>query len=218
MNSELSKQERYWDREVKGFDAIYSGEKGKLGRFLDGLFRWDMYARFDYTMKNSEPIAGRTFLDVGCGTGRYALALADRQAQRVLGIDIAEQMVQVSQERAAAVELADRCEFLKTDLLEYEPEDKFDVAIGIGLFDYIRDAVPVLAKMRECVNDRVVVSFPRFWTWRAPLRKIRLALRKCRVYFFTRSRVEKLLEEAGFSRFNIEKIGKLFCVTAFVDS
>jgi SAM-dependent methyltransferase len=216
MNPELDKQRAYWDGAADDFDAIHSGRKGGLAAWADARFRWDMRARFDYTMRRSEPIAGRTFLDVGCGTGRYSIEFAERGAARVVGLDIADNMLRVCRERAQAAKVNDRCEFVRSDLLGYPPGELFHVGIGIGLFDYIRDALPVLVRMRGTVTDRVIVSLPRFWTWRAPVRKIRLALRGCRVFFYRRGRVDALMKKAGFPRVEIEKVGQLWCVTGYV--
>lgn len=216
MNQDLLKQKDYWDREVNDFDSIYARSKSKFDNWIDATFRWDMYARFDYTMENSEPIQGRTFLDVGCGTGRYALEFARRGARRVVGIDIAEKMLAVCEQRAREEHLEDRCTFVHTDLTQYQPETQFDVCIGIGLFDYIREPLPVLIEMREVVNDRAIMSFPRFWTWRAPVRRARLALRGCGVYFYTKGRIDSLLKQAGFRRYSLQQLGQLYCATAFV--
>ncbi len=215
MNNKIPVQKNYWNKEANTFDAIYSHKKSKFGIFLDSIFRWDMYARFDYTMENSQPIQNRTFLDVGCGTGYYSLAFAQRDAKKVIGIDISESMVRICQQRAVKEQLGDRCFFIQTDLIGYQPDGKFDVCIGIGLFDYIKEPLPVLTKMRECVQDKVIMSFPRFWTWRAPVRKIRLGLKQCDVYFYTKAKIDSLLKKAGFKRFNIQKIGQLYCVSAF---
>jgi cyclopropane fatty-acyl-phospholipid synthase-like methyltransferase len=174
-----------------------------------------MYARFEYTMQNSVPIEGRTFLDVGCGTGRYALELARRGARSVVGIDISERMLAVCEQRAREERLQDSCRFVHTDLIQYQPESKLDVCIGIGLFDYVREPLPVLSKMAQVVTDRAIMSFPRFWTWRAPVRKIRLGLRQCDVYFYTKERIDELLHKAGFKQYNLQQVGQLFCVTAF---
>lgn len=216
MNQDLLRQKDYWDREVDDLDSIYARSKSRFSNWIDATFRWDMYARFDYTMENAEPIQGRSFLDVGCGTGRYALEFARRGARRVVGIDIAENMLAVCEKRAREAHLDDRCAFLRTDLTQYTPDEPFDVCIGIGLFDYIREPLPVLSKMREVVTDRAIMSLPRFWTWRAPVRRARLALRGCDVYFYTTGRIDALLKQAGFKRYTLKQVGQLYCVTAFV--
>jgi len=216
MNQDLVNQKNYWDRAVGDFDSIYSHRKSKFDNWIDATFRWDIYARFDYTLAHSEHIAGRAFLDVGCGTGRYAVEFAKRGAARVVGIDIAANMLDVCRQRAHAENVAERCEFAQSDLLAYEPREQADVVIGIGLFDYIRDALPVLSKMRAVVTDRAIVSLPRFWTWRAPVRKARLALQGCQVYFYAREKIDALMKQAGFARYEIDQVGQLWCVTAYV--
>ncbi|MBI5303420.1 MAG: class I SAM-dependent methyltransferase [Chloroflexi bacterium] len=216
MSQELETQKKYWDRTVTDFDSIYSHRKSKFDNWVDATFRWDMYARFDYTMAHSEPIAGRAFLEVGCGTGRYALEYARRGAVRVVGIDIAANMLDVCRERAQTLGVSDRCEWAHSDLLAYAPREKFDVVIGIGLFDYIRDALPVLAKMRQVATDRAIVTLPMLETWRAPVRKVRLALKRVPVYFYSRARVDELMKGAGFGRYEMERIGQLWCVTGYV--
>ena len=71
--------------------------------------------------------------------------------------------------------------------------------------------------MKKTTGEKAIISFPRLWTWRAPIRKIRLGLKGCKVYYYTALGIEKLLAEAGFESFEMEKVGKLFCVTAFVE-
>jgi ubiquinone/menaquinone biosynthesis C-methylase UbiE len=167
-------------------------------------------------MRNSIPIQGRTFLDVGCGAGHYSLEFANKGAQKVVGIDISEKMLDICHRRASELQLNDRCQFLQTDLLEYQPDTKFDVCIGIGLFDYIREPLPVLTKMGEVVQDRIIISLPKFWTWRALVRKVRLTLKGCDVFFYTKEQIDRLLKQAAFKRYTIEEIGQLYCITAYV--
>jgi ubiquinone/menaquinone biosynthesis C-methylase UbiE len=217
MNQELVRQKSFWDEEINNFDSIYSHQKSRFSNLLDRVFRWDMYERFNYTIRNSEPVAGKSFLDVGCGTGRYSLEFVRLGAAKVVGLDIAERMVEACRLRAAEQRASGRASFIQSDLMNYIPDRQFDVAIGIGLFDYIKDALPVIKRMRECVGDRAIMSFPRRWTWRAPVRKARLGLKGCDVYFYTEKDIENLLREAGFARHTIERVGQLYCVTAFVE-
>ena len=215
MTGRLFDQRAYWNREVSSFDSIYSDQKSAASKLLDSLFRWDMYARFDYTLSHVAPIENKSFLDIGCGTGRYALELVRRGARRVVGLDISENMVNVCRERSKEQGYSDKTLFLHTDLLQYNSGGRFDVSIGIGLFDYIRDPLPVLRKMHSHTETCSILSFPRLLTWRAPVRRCRLYLRKCDVFFYTKSRVVHLLKSAGFLNYDMEKIGNLYCVTAY---
>ena len=213
MNKDLKRQNDYWDKEVAAFDAIYSHDKGFLGNLADRSLRWDMYKRFEYTMANSEPIEGRTFLDVGCGTGRYSLEYARRKARLVVGLDISTEMVKTCALRARSLGFADCTRFIHGHLLAFEPNEPFDVTIGIGLFDYIKDPLPVVRRMAQISSDRIIISFPTVWTWKAPVRKVRLGMGDCDVFCYTKAQVALLMTEAGFNRFDIEKIGQLYCVT-----
>lgn len=215
MNEEIVAQRNYWNSEADAFSRIYSHRKSRLSNMLDSVFRKDMYERYVFTIKHCEPIKDRTFLDVGCGNGLYSLELARKGARRVLGIDIAEVMVGLCKQASQKEQLDNVCEFQQTDLLEYKGNEKFDVSFGIGLFDYISDPLPVLTKMRELSKDKVIMAFPRFWTWRAPVRKVRLNARGCDVYFYTRAQIKELMDQAGFKRHEVYRVGKLHCVIGY---
>jgi len=215
VNEEIVAQREYWNNEADAFQRIYTHRKSKLSNVLDSVFRKDMYDRYVFTIKHCEPIPDRTFLDVGCGNGLYSLELARKGARKVLGIDISEVMIGLCKDASAREHLEDRCLFEQTDLLAYEGKTKFDVSFGIGLFDYISNPLPVLTKMRELTTDKAILAFPRYWTWRAPIRKVRLNARGCDVFFYTTSRIKELMDQAGFKRHEVHKVGKLHCVIAY---
>ena len=215
MNNELQAQRAFWNSEADAFQRIYTHRKSKFANTLDQIFRKDMYERFVFTLEHCEPIKGRTFLDVGCGNALYSLELARKGAAKVVGIDISEVMIGLCKQSSENENLTDVCTFIQTDLLDYKPESTFDVSFGIGLFDYISDPLPVLKRMREVSTDKAIMAFPRLWTWRAPIRKVRLARKGCDVFFYSKAKIEKLLRDAGFSRQEIFKVGKLYCVVAY---
>lgn len=214
MSSEIDAQSRFWNAEAEAFSNIYSHDKSRFGRWLDEVFRKDMYERYEFTLKACEPVAGRSFLDVGCGNGLYSVELGRRGAGTVVGLDIAEGMLERCRTAAAAAGVDDRCTFIHSDLLNYEPDTKFDVSFGIGLFDYISDPLPVLTKMRAVTSGTAIMAFPRLGTWRAPVRKVRLTIKGCAVYFYSRKKVDRLIREAGFQNHSVSRVGKLFCVVA----
>jgi ubiquinone/menaquinone biosynthesis C-methylase UbiE len=214
VNNELEVQRNFWNQEADAFERIYSHEKSKLSIALDKIFRKDMYERFVFTIENCEPVAGRSFLDVGCGNGLYSVELGKKGAGRVVGLDISPVMIGRCQQSAQREGLEDRLTFIQTDLLEYTPDSQFDVSYGIGLFDYISDSLPVLTKMREVTRDKAIMAFPRFWTWRAPVRKVRLKMKGCPVFFYTKAKIDGLMKEAGFASWKVTRVGKLHCVVA----
>jgi cyclopropane fatty-acyl-phospholipid synthase-like methyltransferase len=216
LSNEIQAQRAFWNSEADAFQSIYTHRKSKFFNTLDQIFRKDMYERYQFTIANCEPIKGRTFLDVGCGNALYSLELARKGAAKVVGIDISEVMIGLCKKSSDAENLSDRCTFIQTDLLEYNPETKFDVSFGIGLFDYISNPLPVMKRMREVSTDKAIMAFPRLWTWRAPVRKVRLTIKGCDVYFYSAARISQLMKEAGFSRHTMTKVGKLYCVVGYV--
>jgi 2-polyprenyl-3-methyl-5-hydroxy-6-metoxy-1,4-benzoquinol methylase len=210
----IERQARFWDRESQAFDAIYSHRKAALANWLDRVFRRDIYERFQFAVDRSQPIAGQTVLDLGCGSGRYAVTFAEAGASHVLGIDIAPQMLELARNLAAEQGVAARCEFQHNDVLGLDVSSPFDIILAIGLFDYIRDPVPALRRIREMTAGRAIISFPRLLTWRVIPRKMRLTLRGCEVYFYTRAAIRTYLTEAGLDLLEVQRIGKLDCVVA----
>lgn len=111
-----------------------------------------------------------------------------------------------------------RAEIRQANLLDFPTEEMFDIAVAVGVFDYTQDALPVLHKIRKITRSRFLITFPRFWTYRMPIRKIRLGFLGCPVYFYTANRIKVLLREAQFACQLIEPMGAIFCVLATPDS
>ena len=213
-DSETNKVLAYWDRTATSFDAIYTGKKPGWARFLDKSLRRDMYQRFDWVMKNSGDLKGKTVCDLGCGTGRYAIAFAKSGAQRVLGIDGASSMVRQASSLIQQARLQDRAEVLEYPILGCPENEVFDITIAVGVFDYTQDALPFLEKIRRITGSRFLSTFPRYWTYRMPIRKARLGLLGCPVYFYTAKQIRTVHEKAGFVCERIERLGAIFCVLA----
>jgi SAM-dependent methyltransferase len=207
---------RYWNSTAGKFDAIYTGAgKSALARFLDHVLRSDMYARFEWVMEKSGDVRGKTVCDIGCGSGRFVAELAQRGAARVTGVDVAPEMLKLARSLVDRADVERQCEFVLSDILDWKTNRVFDIAIAIGLWDYIADPLQRLIAIRQFTHGTFLSAWPRFWTWRMPVRKLRLQyLRGCPVYFFRKSQVRRLLEQAGFDVLGVETIGQLFCVEA----
>src|SRR5262245_50044922 len=95
-----------------------------------------MRLRYERTLQSCAPVAGRSFLDIGCGPGHYAVQLAQMGARRVLGVDFAPGMIEIARQHAIEAGVADRCEFLVKDFSAHGGE-RFDCAIVMGVMDYI---------------------------------------------------------------------------------
>src|SRR5262245_25156012 len=131
---------QFWNRIAPEVDAIYSGNKAAIGHSVDRWFRADMYGRFEGVMERAEDLGPNSRIcDIGCGSGRFVEALARRGASRILGIDIAPQMIALATHLVAERGVADHCEFWEGDVLDWQGNETFDLTIAIGFRDYIAD-------------------------------------------------------------------------------
>jgi SAM-dependent methyltransferase len=211
----MVKVKKFWNDIAQDFDAIYTGEKkGALARTLDQLFRKDIYQRFDWVMRKAGDVRGQTICDIGCGSGRFVAEFARRGAKRVVGVDVAPNMLKLASDLVAQQGTSSACEFVHADVVDWNTSEKFDTTIAIGLWDYIEHPAERLRIIRSMTGGKFLSAWPRFWTWRMPVRKVRLTIAGCPVYFFRREQVYRLLEDAGFRVESCEVIGKLFCVDA----
>jgi SAM-dependent methyltransferase len=208
--------QRHFQDTVADFDAIYSGQKSPVARWLDLTLRSDMFERFEATLQEVRSLGPVSVLDVGCGNGIYAITLAQSGA-RVTGVDFSEPMIALAVKRAAAAGMSGRCEFLTGDFRLLAFPDQFDCSIAIGVFDYLAEPGPFLTAMRSASRRRIIATFPCRWTYRAPLRKVRLGLQGCPVYFYSEPEVRSLFGSVGAHRVRIRRLGHIFLAVADLD-
>jgi SAM-dependent methyltransferase len=100
--------------------------------------------------------AGRSWLDVGCGTGALSGVIARRmRPARVLGIDTSEGFLAY-----AAKQVRDRCvTFQQGDAqkLPWEP-DQFDAAVSGLVLNFVPDKGRMVAEMRRIVRPGGTVA------------------------------------------------------------
>ena len=96
--------------------------------------------------------------------------------------------------------VGDRCQFQVLDFMAAQPARKYDLAAACGVFDYVQDAEAFLGHMAKYANRVIYGSFPGPVFPRAPIRKVRYALRGCPLHFYSRRDLEKLFGAVGFGR------------------
>lgn len=204
---------QYWNDIANDFDAIYSGNKNPVARNLDRWLRRDIYQRFDWVMREAGDARGMNICDVGCGSGRFVVSLAKRGAQ-VTGVDFAPEMLRLGAQLAEKEGVADRCKYKLSDILDWKTnnDDKFDLVIAIGFWDYVADPLPRLQVIRSLTKTTFLSAWPRAATLRAWIRTVRLKVAGCPVYFYTLPQVEDCLQRAGFRVESHEILGQLHCV------
>ncbi len=204
----------FFDHKARSFDAIYSGEKSFIGRTWDRLTRRNIGDRLSFTLRALEPIAGKKILDVGCGSGRYGVELAKRGAAEIVGIDLSPQMIELARRVAQQAGVAERCRFLQIDIFALGQDEKFDATIAMGLFDYVDRPLELLRHLRPLTGELLIAAFPARLSFRVPFRKLWLNWNGCPVYFFSRSQVQRLAEDAGFECVELVRRGPIYILVA----
>lgn len=187
----------YFDRAARHFDAIYEADQPLAQRLVERLFRRVVIERFHLICTLAPSGSRWTVLDVGCGSGRYALALAEAGAARVVGVDVSATMIELARQRVRGAGLTTRCEFCVAPFAEFRNDETFDVVVATGYFDYLDDPVTDLAHMIRQCRGRIFASFPKRWELRVPIRKLRFMLAGGFVRFYSRREVLALFEAVG---------------------
>ena len=125
-----SEVEKYYDSIAPEYDSLYSGPY------------WELYDALTWrNMCQFLPPAGGKILDIGGGTGRWAIPLA-KMGYKVVLMDISRGMLEVARRKAEAEGLLDRIEIVKADArsMPMFPDHSFDMAIAQGdVLSYCQD-------------------------------------------------------------------------------
>lgn len=195
----------FFDANVAGYDAFYE-EGSALGRWFNRVFRKAVYLRRDEVTALARKHECKTVLDVGCGSGRNTVWWAHHGIERLLGVDISREMIDVACEVARQLNVDDRCRFEHVDFMRSDPNERFDMVVACGVFDYVEDAEPFLRHMARYANKIVYGSFPGWTLVRSPFRKLRYAFQGCPLHFYRRAELERLFDAVGFGRLEIKPV------------
>lgn len=218
MTTEKAKQvESHFHKTYKSFDSFYEEKKGAFGRLIENLFRRSMRLRFEKVIQSAAPYEDKSVLDVGCGAGRYSLALATHGIQNALGIDFAQNMIDQANRHAKELNVDSVCRFVKDDFISMNINESFDHVFAMGVLDYIAEPVAFVQKMINCASKSVMISFPSKGGLMQWLRKLVFKyIKKCPVYFYSQSEVAHIASLAGAQDFKIEKLAKDYFLFIFI--
>jgi 2-polyprenyl-3-methyl-5-hydroxy-6-metoxy-1,4-benzoquinol methylase len=196
----------HFNRHAAEFDALYDSKRQSgLERWLNRKFRSDIVARYEAAIAHVRSIGAKSVLDVGCGPGHYLASLSKIGVPRLVGVDVSEQMIELAQNhpdisKSVAIEL------IPVDYMTWQSDEKFDVVLALGFFDYVRDPIPILEKMHEQATHSVFASFPSQHWFRTPFRWVRRRLQGTRVYFYSEARIRELAAKSGFAGVDITRL------------
>jgi SAM-dependent methyltransferase len=179
----------YFHERAGRFSAFYSSEK--VARLLG---RGPLFDRLRMTVALVDELGARKVLDVGCGSGPLFQPLAERGIS-VVGLDPAPSMV------ARARQAAEACAGLVTvqqrPWEEIDEAGSYDVAVALGVFDYVDDAAELLRRLGTAAN-RVIGSFPSPGM-RLRLRQARYGRRGVGVHGYRKGDLDALARSCGLA-------------------
>lgn len=99
---------------------------------------WRLYEK-EWILRNFPP-GGKTWLDLGCGTGEITTQLALLGASRVIAIDVTPGLVEMVRRRAEIDQVSDRVNAVCGDLTALEPEP-VDIVLSYAVLHHLPDRI-----------------------------------------------------------------------------
>lgn len=199
--------ERFFHGYAAEFDSIYGGRSNPIQRFIDRTFRRSMILRFLKVMDELQDPAMRSVLDIGCGSGRYALEYL-KLGHKVVGIDLAQGMLDLAKKACERSFPQGDFTFVHADYLELPLGEKCDAAVLIGFFDYMPDPLEVFLKLKEETRSLILASFPKAGGLLSVQRKIRYRLRGVPLFFYREEDIRAILQGAALTDYEIIDLGR----------
>lgn len=104
-------------------------------------------------------IAGKVVIDFGCGEGEHAVEMAQKGAQRVIGIDIRDDLLETAKRRAIAAGVEGRCVFSS------QTRELADCIISLDSFEHFEKPADALLVMETLLKSggEALISFGPTW-------------------------------------------------------
>lgn len=120
-----------------------------------GLWAWQRRRETATLTALVGEVRGHAALDLGCGTGFYAVRLADSGARPVVAVDASPEMISAISDP--------RIKTVVGDIASVALERRFGLAILAGVLEFVGDPAAVLINARRHLepDGRIVVLVPR---------------------------------------------------------
>lgn len=187
----------YFETIARDFDAYYDKPKNMIDAFINAwLRRPGLLKRLKIALAISEPRPGMRIFDIGCGSGKYVVECAKKGAD-TWGMDISPEMIRLATQFCEKNNV--KAHLFVGDATR-ELEQGFDVCTVLGVFEYFKDPLPILNNMLATINPngKIIFSVPKLYTFQMPLREAMLNSRNVDCYYYTKSKIAKLLNGGNY--------------------
>jgi 2-polyprenyl-3-methyl-5-hydroxy-6-metoxy-1,4-benzoquinol methylase len=207
----VAQEKEQWQQIAEELGTYYLEEKDALRRAIDKIFRKAMVERANLTLQECRNVKGKRILDIACSTGSMSIQLAKKGAF-VIGVDPSKDAVDKANAKAKEEDLNQTCVFIKDDFAKHVFNQKFDISIALGFFDFTVDPELNIRRMKAVTTEKCLMSFPAKFAFQVPLRLIWSRSRNLPVRFYTKKELKRLFSPS-FSHFKIKNISAgYYCV------
>lgn len=197
--------DRYFDQASDRFSSYYGNE-----RLTRALGRGALFDRLRFAVAKAEELGVRRVLDVGCGSGPLFEPLATR-GMSVTGLEPAPAMLELARAEADKFPAVEVQEGSWEGL---DPKASFDLAVALGIFDYVGDRAADLLTRLGSVAPAVIASFPSPGL-RTEFRKVRYGIRGVQVHGYPKEEISELASVAGLTVADMRPLGRAGYVVHF---
>jgi SAM-dependent methyltransferase len=197
--------ETYFHHRATRFAAFYKSEP--VSRLLG---RGALFDRLRFAVDTATGLSATSVLDVGCGSGPLFAPLAGNGIH-VMGIDPAEAMVALASAEASAY--PGMVEVEQRGWEQLDEVDVFDVAVALGVFDYVEQPTDLLSRMGRAASH-VIGSFPSHGA-RTALRRYRYGRRGVSVRGYAVSDFDRMASETDLVVIDRVALGRAGYVVHF---
>ena len=211
-----TKAKTYWERNIRGFAGFYDkGSEEALGgpapiRYLYRTIILPIEKHFmkkRYQMVRSfidrNVVEGTTAADVGCGSGVFAIIMAEAGGS-VVAYDFAESALDLTRENIPT-ELKSRVAVAQLDISRDPIPETVEVAIAIGVLPYIAD-VDLFVRNMTTASNRVLFNFLDSSNLINRIRRHFSALDPRSYYYHDPVRVAEILRRNGLEVLSSEQL------------
>ena len=96
--------------------------------------------------------------------------------------------------------------------MEQLPDRPFDACTGNGFFDYEEEPVPIITRMRELTNGKLILSFPKALEWRVPLRRFRFWRKGTPLFLHREAQMHDILARPGATEYEVINLDRDYLV------
>jgi 2-polyprenyl-3-methyl-5-hydroxy-6-metoxy-1,4-benzoquinol methylase len=207
---------RFFKGYAQQFTNIYTHDnKNTINKLIDIFLRKSMFSRFNLAKSIFKECQISNLLDVGCGPGVHDLILASELKINITGIDVAPEMIEIAVRSFQELKIHTPYNFIVGDFKFFSNQHQFDAALSLGVLEYVDDPKFFIKKIFNTVAVVACFSLPKKYHILTPQRSLRYRIRKCPLWFYTRSSIQKMLVDCEINKYKIHDLGRDYLVAIY---